>query len=135
MTYAIRRILLSLVAVLVAAPAVAQDCRANLGGQYVFVHSTHYVSGDVSTVLSYFAVGPSDASGGLFDVKAISTHRMSARVLLEDTGLRYEWIDACLMTSGGPTMLGYVSDDGSLIGFVTVTEDQQMSGVAFRTSK
>jgi len=135
-----RRSRLALTAALTAATAAligtatsvqAQDCRDNLGGNYIFAHSGKKPDGRFFSSLAMFSMRPAT---GRFDVHALINKRSVGVFPVDSTDHAFVWLDGCVLYLDRPGFIGVVSDDGSVISLATF-DDEQMAGVAIRYSK
>lgn len=125
------------VLLLAAAPgAVLADCRTEIGGQYVFVHAGVKPSGHAFSTIAFFIVKPGGTGGtaDTFDVHATINERGVGAYTVDLLDRPFGWIDSCVVWWDRPGFIGYVSDDGAAIHFVTL-DDEQMAGIATRTRR
>lgn len=108
------------------------NCRNNLGGEYVFPHTGIKPDGNFFSALVYFVVKPLDAAGGTFDVHGTINARGRPPFEVDATGRPYQWVETCLASWDRSGFVGHISQDGSMIAFVTLDEDEQMAGTTFR---
>lgn len=128
---------LTLTAILLTTPlpSQAQECRTNIGGLYVFVHSGIKPSGNFFSAIAYFEVTQDTTGGGRFDVHATINERSVGRYTLDFLNRPFGWHDGCVVWWDRPEFIGHVADDGATISFLTIDAGEQMAGVATRVRR
>jgi len=108
--------------------ALAQNCRANFGGNYTAPHSGIKPDGNFFTTTGFFAFNPV----GTFDVSATIVEP-GVRTFAATASSKWWWIGPCDIAIDRAAFVGHVSNDARFVSLETF-DAEQLTGTGVRDS-